>query len=172
MMVQEFRGRKFLSTSKEKSQIELIDDIGEVQDLKEESDDENSASASTSDKGYPAKISDVRVVGVIMDTYNASLKCHSKLIPDDDDADLAHCPKCKMMQCINASQPQLSAQLTIKDSPSDRCLSLRAFGKTVLDIAQKPADEVTKATLLKAKPFTLIHHDGIVHSITRKPRDH
>ena len=39
-------------------------------------------------------------------------------------------------------------------------LSLCTFGKIVENIAEKPADEVSIATLLKAKPFKMIHVDG------------
>ena len=40
-------------------------------------------------------------------------------------------------------------------------LSLCAFGKIVESIAEKPADDVSMGTLLKAKPFKMIHVDGI-----------
>ncbi len=46
-------------------------------------------------------------------------------------------------------------------------VTLRAFGQTVQNIARKPA-EVTEAVLLKARPFDVVHRDGIVQSIVRK----
>ena len=52
MMVWEYRGKKFLSTSKENSEIEVIDDIGDVE---EESDEENGAS----NQCRPAELHDV-----------------------------------------------------------------------------------------------------------------
>ena len=41
-------------------------------------------------------------------------------------------------------------------------------GKIVENIAEKPADEVSIATLLKAKPFKMIHVDGIIQNVSRK----
>ena len=38
----------------------------------------------------------------------------------------------------------------------------------VKSIAQKPAEDMTMAVLLKAAAFDVVHHDGIVLSITRK----
>ena len=35
-------------------------------------------------------------------------------------------------------------------------------------IAQKPAEDMTTAVLLKAAAFDVVHRDGIVLSITRK----
>ena len=48
-------------------------------------------------------------------------------------------------------------------------LSLCAFGNIVENIAEKPADEVSIGTLLKAKPFKMIHVNGIIQSVSRKP---
>lgn len=162
MMVREFRGRKFLSTSKENSTIELTSDIGEVA---EESGEES----STTDAAGPSqcRVRDVRVVGVMhLDRYRGCLKCKTKLVPDDDDPDLANCPKCNMLQCLDAGRQGLSAQFLVESGGEK--LPLRAFGKVVEDIAQKPADEVTMGSLLKAKSFTMVHMDGIIQSISRK----
>ena len=38
----------------------------------------------------------------------------------------------------------------------------------VKSIAQKPAEDMTMAVLMKAAAFDVVHHDGIVLSITRK----
>ena len=37
------------------------------------------------------------------------------------------------------------------------------------NIAEKLADEVSIATRLKAKPFKMIHVDGIIQAVSRKP---
>ena len=161
VVVREFRGKKFISTSKENSTIEKIEDIGDVEE--EESSDEG----STSDKGCGVQLNDVCVVGVVhLDSYNGCIKCNAKVLPDEEDTDLGHCVKCKMMQCMDAATRELSVQLIVKSAGGT--ITLRAFGKTVQDISQKPADEVTMRVLLKAKQFNLIHRDGIIQSISRR----
>ena len=157
MMVREFRGKKFLSTSKENSKIEKISDIGDV---------EEEVSEEESDQGCTTKIKDARVIGVMyLEKYNGCLKCSAKVVPDKDDVELGCCSKCSMMQCVDVSTQELSAQLVIKSANGN--VTLRAFSKTVQDIADKPVNEVTMVVLLKAKPFTLVHHQGIIQSISR-----
>ena len=89
-MVREFRGRKFLSTSKENCSIESISDIVEVAEVSDEE-------SSTTDVAGPSQcqVRDVRVVGVMpLDRYKGYLKCKTKLVPDNDDPDLGLCQKC------------------------------------------------------------------------------
>ena len=76
------------------------------------------------------------------------------------------CVNCGMLQCIDAASQQLRAQLMIKGVGN--ILTLRAFGKVVESIVQKPAEDVTMAVLLKAAAFDVVHRDVIVRSITRK----
>ena len=162
MMVREFRGRKFLSTSKENCSIESISDIREVA---EESDEES----STTDMAGPSRcrVRDVRVVGVMpLDRYKGCLKCKTKLVPDNYDPDLGLCQKCNMVQCLDGGRQGMTNKLMIEGGGEK--LTLRAFGKVLEDIAQKPADEVSMGSLVKAKPFTLVHVDGIIQSISRK----
>ena len=62
VMVREFRGKKFLSTSKENCSIEVIGDIGAV----EEGDSEDE---SVLGSGYTVPLKNVCVVGVsLLDT--------------------------------------------------------------------------------------------------------
>lgn len=37
-----------------------------------------------------------------------------------------------------------------------------------LDIAQTTSENISKLSLLKAKPFTIFHRDGIIQSINRQ----
>ena len=162
-MVREFRGRKFLSTSKEKSSIKVVQDMGEVVTESESQD-------SVSDMTGPSYswVRDVRVVGVMhVDKYLCCLKCKTKLVPDSEDPDLGHCSKCEMVQCLHSGSKGLMAKLMLASGAEK--LSLCAFGKIVENITEKPADEVSIATLLKAKPFKMIHVDGIIQSVSRKP---
>ena len=70
------------------------------------------------------------------------------------------------MQLLEDCREELSGQVLIR-VPSGH-LSLQAFSKTLQDIAQKVVADVTPAALLKAKPFTLFHRDGIIQSVVRK----
>lgn len=105
------------------------------------------------------------MVGVMyLEKYNGCLKCSAKVVPDND-VELGCCSKCSMMQCVDVSTQELSAQLVIKSANGN--VTLRAFSKTVQDIADKPVNEVTMVVLLKAKPFMLVHHQRIIQSISR-----
>ena len=161
LMVREFRKKKFLSTSKQSSMIEEISDIGEV----EEGHSDCSEEGSSCDN--PGTLRDVRVVGVIaLEKYSGCLKCTAKLTAEEDDPELGRCVKCGMVQCIDVASQQVRAQLMIKGVGG--ILAVRAFGKVVESIAQKPAEDVTAAVLLKAAAFDVVHRDGIVSSIMRK----
>ena len=120
MVVREFRGRKFLSTSTENSIIHLIADIGYVE---EESVEEN----TTTDLGQPTLlcVRDARVVGVMhLDWYNGCLTCKTKLIPNAEDTDQGQCPKCNMLQSLDACRQEVTTQLMIKGAGEN--LTLRA----------------------------------------------
>lgn len=88
IMVREFQGRKFLSNSKEKSNIKLVQDVGEV--TTEVESEENAVWTSAS---Y-VWVRNARVVGVMhLQKYRDCLKCKTELVPDDEDPDLGHCSK-------------------------------------------------------------------------------
>ena len=81
VMIREYCGRKFLSTSKEKSEIEAIDDTGNV-DEEDDDDDEVEAFALSS------SVRDAYVVGVLQsERYKACFKCNT---PDCNTFDLGH----------------------------------------------------------------------------------
>ena len=54
----------------------------------------------------------------------------------------------------------LSAHLTVKTASGEK-LSFRAFDKILLDIAQKQPNKLTKIAVMKSKPFSLYHTQGI-----------
>ena len=160
LMVRELRKQKFLSTSKQSSIIEKISDIGDV----EEGDSDEGGSSGDN---FPGTLHNVRVVRVVaLEKYSGCIKCTAKVTTDEDDPELGKCVNCGMLQCIDTASQQLRAQLMIKGVGN--ILTLRAFGKVVESIAQKPAEDVTMAVLLKAAAFDVVHRDGIVRSITRK----
>ena len=162
IMVREFPGKKFLSTSKEKSNIKLVQDVGEVTTEVESEENADLTSASY------VWVRNVCIVEVMhLEKYRGCLKCKTKLVPNDEDPDLRHCSKCAMVQCLDGGSEGLIAQLMVASGAEK--LSLCAFGKIVESIAEKPADDVSMGTLLKAKPFKMIHVDGIIQSVSRKP---
>lgn len=163
LVVREFRGRKFLSTSKEKSNIVDAEDIGEVAD---ETASDNSPTNMTN-PSY-SWVRNVHVIGVMnVDKYKCCINCSTKLVPDAKDLDLGHCSKCQMVQCLDSGNKGIMAKLMLASGGDKH--TLYAFGKIVESIADKPADEISITTLLKAKPFKMIHVDGIIQSVSRKP---
>lgn len=158
MMVREFRGEKFLSTSKQNSMIERIADIGDVE---EETEDESTHGTPSS------QISGGRIVGVLqLDHYRSCLKCTAKVLQDRDDPEIGSCLKCQMMQAFEECGIQLSTQVMIRGD--NGTWTLRAFGKVVEDIAQQPASTITERMLVKAKSFNVTYRDGIIQAISRQ----
>lgn len=109
----------------------------------------------------------MRVVGVTqLDKYAGCMKCTSKIFADRDDPDIGSCAKCNTVQCMDSAKEELVAHVMVRVGGGN--LALRVFGKVVEDIAQKPGEQITMASLLKAKAFTMFHKDGIIQSIVRK----
>ena len=147
-MVKEFRGEKYLSSTKEQSAIEEIGDIGDV----EEEDEEGASGCKQFD--------DVRVVGVDrLDNCSGRMKCGSKVVVDAEDEDMY---EVRYATSNRRLQKTLTAQLRIKNSVG--CISLRAFEKCIMDIVQNASEE----TLLKAKPFNICFKDGVIISIVAR----
>ena len=140
--------------------------IEEIGDLGEEEGQSDCGEEDSSCDNLPGTLHDVCVVGVIaLEKYSGCLKCEAKLAAEDDDPELGKCVKCGMVQCIDVASQQVRAQL-IKGVGG--ILMVRGFGKVVESIAQKAAEDVTTAVLLRAAAFDVVQDDGIVWSITRK----
>lgn len=127
----------------------------------EEGEDVNYGSCAYESR--PTELRDVRVAGVQLDSYSGCIKCNAKVVANPNDPELGNCVKCKTMQLMEDCKEELSGQVLIRVASGHR--SLRAFSKTLQDIAQKTGEDVMPAALLKAKPFTLFHRDGIIQSI-------
>lgn len=152
MIVREFKGKFFLSTSKENSNIEVIDDIGMVAEV------DNDDVFTIFDK-----LKSVRIVGVeTLDSYSGCMKCNGKVISDVEESELGICGRCGMMQCTTDCKKEITAQLRVKFGGGIICL--RAFGKILEEIAGGLVDRVS---LLKAGVFNIEHHDGVIRSVTR-----
>ena len=84
IMVREFQGKN-LSTSKEISKIEEIDDIGDIEVAEEEEEEEGGICSSQSTSSGLKNLENARIIGVDrLDGYNACLKCKSKVVPDEE----------------------------------------------------------------------------------------
>jgi hypothetical protein len=112
-------------------------------------------------------LENVRVAGVeVVESYSECITCTNRVIPDQNDPELGSCIQCNMMQRMDDTNVVLGASLVVKVGERE-FLPLRAFGEVVEFISQKPAEEVSMKTLLKAEPFSLSHRDGIIISATR-----
>ena len=114
-----------------------------------EEGEEDSESSAYDDR--PTELCDVRVAGVQLDSYSGCIKCTAKVVADPNDSELGNCVKCHTMQLMEDCNEELSGQVLIRVASGH--LSLRAFSKTLQDIAQKAGVDVTPAALLKANLF-------------------
>ena len=147
MMVREFRGQMQLSTAKDENSMPEIDDLDEVQQ-----DD---------DVMLNSCIENATIVGILsFEKFSVCLKCNGKVATADTDSEFGKCSKCGMLQFFNACKEEVAAQMMIK-SGSENVL-LKGYGKILQQIT---GEEVTPIGLLRAKPFTAYHQDGIIHSI-------
>ena len=161
IMVREYKNKRFLSIAREGSNMTEINDIGPVLEVGSDEDDLDNLRAS---KTHYWEM--IRVSGVIqLDSYGGCLKCTAKVLPLPDDIEYGQCVKSQMMQCMADVTKELSAQLLLK-LPTGQ-LALRAFGSTLVQIAQSSTGEVTPICLLKAPPFNMTYRDGIILTVTR-----
>lgn len=155
MMVREFKGKKYLSTAKENCTMEEICDVGDVY---QDSGDEGLCEDSN-------EMSNIRVAAVVqLDKYYACLKCTAKVVANED-PEVGCCVKCFTMQSIDMCKQELCAQLLLKEGTT--ICSYKAFGKVIIDIAERAADEITPVVLLKARPFNMLQSGGIIQRINR-----
>ena len=159
MMVREFKGKKFLSTSKVDSIISEIEDIGEIILDEEESE---------IDDDELIKVHNVKVIGVNrLTVYTACIKCNSKVEVDIDDEEVGECTKCKVIQSVEECKQNISALLIFKASDGS-VMSLQVYDQALLDIIEKhDCTAVTAKMLIKAKTFSMQHRNGRVQSIWR-----
>lgn len=145
MMLREFRGQTQLSSTKDESLMEEIDDLGVVH----EDDDLLLSSA----------IEEATIVGVFsLEKYSTCLKCNGKIT--NAKGEIGTCSKCGMLQCLEACKEEVAAQMMIKSSTGNTML--KAYGKVLQQIA---GEEVTSIGLLRAGSFTAFHQDGIIRSV-------
>lgn len=162
MMVRDVRGKKYLPTSKQNSQIAEIDDIGVIE---VHEDDEEQEGAASSWQHWD----DVRVIGVDkFESYAACLKCTGRVVADGEDHDLGECTKCQMIQSIDDCNRIITALLMLKSVHGER-VALWAFGPPIFDIAERSTlPDITARLLIKAKAFAMSHSDGVIRSVSRK----
>ena len=116
MMVRQYHGKKFLSTSKENSKITFG---AVVEEVEEEADEEG---------GNISYIKNSCIVGVLdLDTFNSCIKCNDKVVQDNEDQDCSKCIMCQMTQCTDACTKQLNIRVMIQSDK--RKFTLLLFGK-------------------------------------------
>ncbi len=144
MLVREFNGKKYLTTAKQNSLIEVEgEDVGDVQEEK------------NAEEGSSGEVDNVKVIGVErVDSYDGCLKCGGRVVKVEEDEEYGECTKCEMLQCREECKKVVSAQLTVK-TPGGMKLALCAFDKVLINLAEKPAAEITKMSLMKAKAFAV-----------------
>lgn len=82
---------------------------------------------------------------------------------DEDDEEMGECVRCSILQTVSTEQIGVSATLCLQP-PSGRVLKLRAFDHVLKAITENNGPIAPKS-LLKARPFTVTHEDGIIKSI-------
>jgi len=153
-MVREFRGQRFLSTSKQGTCIKKATPLENV--MEEE--------IVVPDAGNCRTVKNVRVVGVsILGTDLGCLKCRSKIIFDTHV--LIECSKCNLFQAQGTAKECTVAVLTVESGDGNNTLELRAYDQVLASIAGTSADVVPAKSLLKGLRFDLIH---IIRSVRRE----
>lgn len=161
LKVCEYRGSKFLSTSKEHSSFEEMADIGRVEEDKKAGNKHQCMNAFKVDErctcGRRKLPQQVPLMSQMQKEVNLT----------EDDPELRQCVKCHKTQCLEELGVNIGVQLVMKSLP-DRSVTLRAFGKTVQEIAEvSSVAEVTGSMLLKATKFDVVYSEGIVQSVKR-----
>ena len=156
LMVKEYRDNKSLSTPKENFHIEKIDEIGGVID-------------NYADNEKPLEIQlieDVRVYAIEkLDNYYSCVNCKGKVMGADEDG-IAECTKCGTTQLITECRQAIVAQLRLKSAKGEK-FCLTAFDAIVVNIAERPADQITKKAIIKAEKFNMKFSNGVIYYVER-----
>ena len=147
LTVRTFKGEKYLSVPKEGAEMREIDDIGPV--------------AEDDLPDNTKEVTGVKIIGAVVNSYNACLACNSKVIPLNEE--LSKCTKCDLEQ-LNNSNCKVSATLYV--SIGCNFCSVNAFTDVLKSIVL-PGQDITSINLLIAPPFTCILEDSIITSASR-----
>lgn len=146
-LVREFRGEKHITTPKEGSCIEVIDDIPNFPIA-----------------GLPES-KNVTIIGVKeVNRYRSCFECGSRVTVHEGEDDIGHCSKCKMTQRLSETRYVIMAKFIVKTMDGEK-IPVCAFGKTLMDIMETNED-VTAELLIKSKPFTMQHTDGTIFYVS------
>jgi len=138
VMVREFRGQKFLSTSKKGTTIQKVEPLECVV--------EGNITLPSTPKFESAK--NVKVMGVSsLMTYSSCLKCRGKVTFDDD---VGECSKCGLVQCGESGKESSMGVLILSSAEGDFKKELRAYDQVLFCIAGLNKDESEKLTRLQA----------------------
>ena len=139
--------RNILSVPKEGAEMREIDDIGPV--------------AEDDLPDNTKEVTGVKMIGAVVNSYNACLACNSKVILLNEE--LSKCTKCDLEQ-LNNSNCKFSATFYV--SIGCNFCSINAFTDVFKSIVW-PGQDIASINLLMAPPFTCILEDSIITSASR-----
>lgn len=149
VVVNSFQGDKFLQFPKSGAEAHKVEDIGTV--------------AKDDVPNLEDEVHDSEVAGILaLDCYVACLGCKSKVNKESDV--LGTCSRCGMVQKLLKCSDQKRARLVLT-LPGGEYANVSVFGKHLQEIAG--SEEVTKHTLLAAKPFSFTYANNIVNCVYR-----
>ena len=153
MTVRIFNKKKYLSMSKEGCEIEEIDDIGDVETVESDADEDR------------YKLKNAVIIGVSsVESYRACMFCKAK-VETSSSKNIAKCSKCYVSQRYDRCTEEMNAKLMVEDDQNRR-LMLCAFS-AVLKMIAGPRSEIDDDTLLMADPFDLIFNErDVITSIS------
>ena len=143
-IVKEYASSKFLSMSKNGSEVVQIPDIGQVKDVTADSVEEN--------------LFEAQVIGVVhLQNYKVCLQCKARVEPATPPLGRCSKPGCAILQRYDICLQQLSAKLLLLAETGNGVQSLSVFGDLVRKIANvDDSEEVTEEALLNSPKLSVV----------------
>ena len=148
-MVKEYASSKFLSMSKNGSEVGQIPDIGQVKDVTADNIEENT------------QLFEAQVIGVVhLQNYKVCLRCKARVEPATPPLGRCSKPECAMLQRYDICLQQLSAKLLLLPETGNGVQSLSVFGDLVRNIANiDDSEEVTEEALLNSPKLSVVTYN-------------
>ena len=148
-MVKEYASSKFLSMSKNGSEVGQIPDIGQVKDVTADNIEENT------------QLFEAQVISVVhLQNYKVCLRCKARVEPATPPLGRCSKPECAMLQRYDIYLQQLSAKLLLLPETGNGVQSLSVFGDLVRNIANiDDSEEVTEEALLNSPKLSVVTYN-------------